>query len=72
MIDAADLGRVLRAKRERAKMTRDDLADKLGINRSTLLRWEHGVGLNTVVELARAMQMCESAYMRLKVDSGGD
>lgn len=53
--DAAELNTALafqlRMLRERAGMSQDELAGRLGVHRNTVYNWERGAGLGTVLFL---------------------
>lgn len=56
---AVHIGSILRDRRFEAGLTQSQLADKLGVNKHTLLRWEAGAvepGLDTYEYWARALK----------------
>lgn len=54
----------LRTLRERAGMTREELAGRLGIHRNTVYNWERGAGMSVPVVLF--LRVC----LALEVDAG--
>lgn len=45
MIDRFDVGERINDRRSRLGMTQNELANKIGITRSTVQKWEYGVHL---------------------------
>lgn len=50
-VDAVSLGRAISDARKEASLTQQDLADRLGIARRTLVRLEHGEAVSVVVAM---------------------
>jgi len=60
-------GEALRVRRVAAKWTTTDLAQKVGVTKSTLLRWEQGTHAPTaahVADLADALACPRTAFAR--------
>lgn len=56
-----DIGRAVHKRRIELRMTLEDVAQAVGVSRSTVLRWEKGdirsMGLDKVPALAKVLQM---------------
>jgi len=50
-VDAASLGRSISDARKEAGMTQQQLAERLGVTRGTIVRLEHGEPVSTVVAM---------------------
>lgn len=50
-VDAASLGRAISDARKEASLTQQDLADRLGTARRTIVRLEHGEAVSVVVAM---------------------
>ncbi|GAA4045613.1 hypothetical protein GCM10023063_35760 [Arthrobacter methylotrophus] len=51
VVDAASLGRAISDARKEASLTQQDLADRLGTARRTIVRLEHGEAVSIVVAM---------------------
>lgn len=50
-VDAISLGRSIADARKEAGLTQQDLAQKLGVTRGTIVRLEHGEAVSTVIAM---------------------
>ncbi|MFH5880054.1 helix-turn-helix transcriptional regulator [Arthrobacter sp. NA-172] len=50
-VDAVSLGQAISDARKEASLTQQDLADRLGIARRTIVRLEHGEAVSVVVAM---------------------
>jgi DNA-binding XRE family transcriptional regulator len=72
-VDAASLGRSIAEARKESGMTQQELADRLGIARRTVVRLEHGHAVSVVVAMS-AIRILERdvalvpRFARLKVN----
>lgn len=58
----------IRALRERAGLTQDELAAKLGVNRSAVCRWERGRRRRPPVEaIAEALNMTPAEFYAARI-----
>lgn len=62
--DPQRLGRVLATLREHRAMTQQELADRLGVHRNTVSRWERGTGVLPVVILG---PLCAALRVRPEI-----
>jgi transcriptional regulator with XRE-family HTH domain len=68
----AQIGAQLRAARLQAVLTQDELAQALGVDRSTVAKWETGQRSLTVENLIRAATVLEIPPDHLLIKPGGD
>jgi transcriptional regulator with XRE-family HTH domain len=66
------IGARLRAARLQAVMTQDELAQALGVDRSTVAKWETGQRGMTVENLIRAAAILETSPQYLLVEQAGE
>jgi transcriptional regulator with XRE-family HTH domain len=66
------IGARLRAARLQAVLTQDELAQALGVDRSTVAKWETGQRSMTVANLIRAAAILEIPPQQLLVEPEGD
>ncbi len=68
-ITGTTFGELLKSLRKRRRMTQQQLADRLGVHRSTLFRWEQGDYLpeskTMVLELARHLRLDDQETRQL-------
>ena len=50
-VDAASLGRSIADARKEAGLTQQDVAEKLGVTRGTIVRLEHGEPVSSVIAM---------------------
>lgn len=69
--DWKKIGERIRAEREAAKLTMEELADEIHTTRQTISKWEKGtsveITLNMLVELCRVFD-CDLGYMLCEYD----
>lgn len=66
----AALGRRLKAAREKAGLTQDQIADRFAINKATVSAWETGRGLPDALRLARLAAIYKTTTGALTGESG--
>lgn len=63
------LGKICKQKRQRYKMTQEDLAEALDLSRFTIQKFENGKNatLDTALKIANYFELLENFYEALKV-----
>jgi transcriptional regulator with XRE-family HTH domain len=55
-VNVIDIGQVLRDYRKGYKLTQEQLAERLGVEPKTVIRWENGQPLRSVEKLHRYIE----------------
>ena len=61
MLDKAVIGKRIKEIRERQQLQQIDVAKKLNITQSTLAKYESGVNLPSIINLAAIAKICEAS-----------
>lgn len=61
----ADLGNIIRIGRAKKGWSQDDLADRLGVHKQSVSRWESGKAVpdgNTLVQIAKVLEIAADIF----------